>query len=231
MVNINIIMESLSPIERALLPNLSEKPLSAEELAKETEAESVTILRALEFLKNKKLVETKEKEQKQIDLDVNGIHYKKTHLPERRLLNALKEKRFIPFSEIKKAGNLSDDESKIALGVLKKKALINISEGRVVLNAAAQDISKKMLEELFLEKLPITIEKLKPEDTLSLQNLKSRKKIIKIEDKKIIFAKLTPLGKRISLADLNMKSWPPMDKKSSLYIIQGAKQPLVVLSL
>jgi phenylalanyl-tRNA synthetase alpha chain len=194
---VQLIVEALSPIERKVLPNLSENAMSLKEVSDKSSVDTITGMRALEFLKNKNLVELKIEVGKIIDLDVNGIYYLKKHLPERRLLNKLLQVNFLHFKDVEKGAGLSRDEGKIAIGVLKKKALIEIKEGRIVLNAGSGEVAKKSLEELFLEKLPLKSEELKDEDKLAFENLKTRKNIIKIDDDKNVFAKLTEQGKKI----------------------------------
>jgi ABC-type dipeptide/oligopeptide/nickel transport system ATPase component len=65
--------------------------------------------------------------------------------------------------EIAKKAHLSDNEFKVALGVLKKKAYIEITNGSIALNAKKEEISKKFLEENFLEELPLVESKLTSE--------------------------------------------------------------------
>lgn len=193
------IIESLSPIERKVLPHVSG---SVDEISKRSETDKTTTLRALEFLKNKGLVKTETKEKKIIDLGINGIFYLKKKLPERRLLDYLIEKKSVPIGEIKNVGDLNENEAKISIGVLKRKALVDLKEGRVVLNATDKEASKKMFEESLLEKLPIDLDQLEAEDKFALENLKSRKEIIEIKDIKEISAELTKEGKEIASKDL-----------------------------
>ena len=118
-----LIIESLSPIERNLLPKISKEYEEIEEIAKKANQDKTTALRALAFLKNKGLVEEKTKEKNQVILGILGINYSKKELPERILLNKLVEKRNIPINEIKNVTGLNDNEAKVALGIIKNKAL------------------------------------------------------------------------------------------------------------
>jgi len=199
----NLLTESLSPIERSILPNISNIFYSIDEIAKKTQIDKTTIIRATDFLKNKDLVETKTEEKKLIILGILGINYLKKGLPERILLNKLSEKKEIQIDQIKSVCNLNDNETKAAIGTLKKKAVIQIQEGVVRLNAKPGEVSRKMLEELLLEKLPIEQNLTEPQDKLAIQNLKSRKDIIEIEDQKIILVKLSKLGEKISKLNLS----------------------------
>ncbi len=193
------IIETLSPTERKVLPYIEEKNIK--KIQEKTGLSDVAVLRALEFLSNKKILRLSQKKKKIINLDINGLLYIKKGLPERRLLNLVAEKKSVRLEDAKNLSKLSDNEFKAALGALKKKALINLVNGKILLQASQEEISKKSLEEQFLEALPLELEKLKPEQKLAFQNLKNRKKIIIIEEKKEINAELTDLGKQILSQD------------------------------
>ncbi len=204
-MNKDTIIESLSPIEREILPNLSGEFAIIDEIAKKAGSDKTTVLRAMNYLKNKELVETREEEKELVDLGILGINYVKKQLPERILLNVLAERKEILLGELKNATGLNDNETKVALGILKKKALAEIKEGKMFVNARPEEVTKKMLEESFLEKLPIETKNLEPQDKLALQNLKSRKDIVEVVKKKVVEVKLTELGKEISKGNLKIE--------------------------
>ena len=146
------IIESLSPNEIKILPYLEERELS--KISKDSNLNEVSVLRALKYLENKEIVELSSKKTKIIELEVNGILYKKKGLPERRLLNTLKEKRILDFKEAKKLSSLSDEELKASIGVLKRKNMIGLKKEKIALKGNSE-ISKKTSEELLLDLLPI----------------------------------------------------------------------------
>ncbi|MEK6830472.1 MAG: phenylalanine--tRNA ligase subunit alpha [Nanoarchaeota archaeon] len=195
------IIESLSPIERKIIPFLEEKEI--EKIVEKSELDKTSVLRAFEFLSNKKVLEIKSREEKIIELGINGLLYKKKGLPERRLVNLIAEKNSLDISEAKKLSELSDNEFKAAFGVLKKKVLINIIDGKMVLAGSRQEIIKSSLEEKFLESLPRKLDELKDEEKYAFENLKSRKDIIEVNDRKLIGFSLTKLGKSLVNKDLN----------------------------
>ena len=197
------ISESLSPIERGLLPKIKEEFLNINRLSKEANQDFTSSFRAANFLKSKGLVEIRTSEKRIVNLGVLGINYLKKELPERLLLNKLSEKRSIGINEIKNVCNLNDNEAKIALGTLKKKALVEIREGKLFLNSSEAEVSKKMLEEQFMEKLPLELDILEPQDRLAFDNLMKRKEIVQIDEEKIIELKITELGKNILIQGLN----------------------------
>ncbi|MCR4327535.1 MAG: phenylalanine--tRNA ligase subunit alpha [Nanoarchaeota archaeon] len=189
------ILESLSIIEKKVLPYLEEKSIS--EICKKSNLDKVTVLRALEYLNNKKIIELETQKKRVVDVGVNGALYKKRGLPERRLLLLLDEKRIILLKEAEKESFLSPDEFKVSLGVLRGKALIEIKNGKIFLNASKKEISRKTLDEMFIESLPLEEEKLTPEQHFSLKSLSKRKDIIEIEERKKFLIKVTPLGKKV----------------------------------
>lgn len=197
------ILESLSPIERKVLPHISEK-IELTDLSKKSETDNVTTLRALEFLKNKGLVNVESSEKKIVSLGINGIFYQKKGLPERRLLEALNEKKSVPLGEIGNVAGLNENEAKVCIGVLKKKALADIKDGRVVLTANEKDVQKESLEEQLIKKLPLPFDSLEAEQKFALENLKSRKEIIEMKIEKATFARLTDLGKKISKSEIKI---------------------------
>jgi len=190
------LIESLSPNERKILQFLKEKEIN--EICKKSSLDKVSVLRALEYLQNKGIVKISSEKKKIVEIGVNGALYKKKGLPERRLLNSLNEKRIIPLENAEKQSNLSADELKAAIGALKKKAMIELKNGKIVLNANKEEVSKKMLEEIFLDSLPIEYGSLSSEKLYALKSLENRKDIIQIKDEKRIKFEITELGKEIS---------------------------------
>ena len=189
------LIESLSEIERAIIPYLHS---SIDEIIKKSGIDKTTVLRALTFLENKKVLKIEHSHKKEICLGVNGVYYKKNQLPERILVIAIENHSSKPLQEIRDSVKLSDNEFKAALGVLKNKALINLENGKVKIIASKEEISKKFPEETLLEKLPIEESALSDLDRLALDNLKSRKNIIEVSEKKETVFSLTDIGKKIA---------------------------------
>ena len=193
------IVESLSPNERKILPYLEEK---INNISKKSNLDKVSVLRALEFLQNKKILKLSSEKKKIIEIGVNGALYKKKGLPERRLLNLLNEKRIISLIDAQKESKLSDDEFKASLGALKKRAMIELKNGKIILNANKEEISKKSLEEIFIESLPLEFDSLTSEQQFSLNSLKSRKDIVQIKEDKKIYIEITNLGKELMKSNI-----------------------------
>ncbi|MFA5020105.1 MAG: phenylalanine--tRNA ligase subunit alpha [Candidatus Pacearchaeota archaeon] len=192
------IIDSLSPIERRVLPNLSESDF--DKMEKSSGLDRVSVLRALEFLSSKNIIQLKLSKKKIVDFGVNGIYYQKKGLPERNLLIFL-EKGIFSLEEAQKKTGLNENEFKAALGALKKRALIDIKHGKLHLTADRKELTKKSLEEQFLDKLPLEYDSLAPEDLFSLKSLQGRKNIIEIVEKQIVSYELTKLGKDLLKED------------------------------
>jgi len=195
----NVIL-ALSPLEKKVLPLLHLN--SIEKIKSQLNLDETSVIRALRFLESKKLAELKVEKKKMAELDINGILYKKNNLPERKLLSMLTEKmKALSFEDAKKASGLSDNEFMIALGVLKEKGLAKIDAGKIKISAVQEMVSKKLPEERFLEALPLEPDKMSAEQKVCFEKLKSRKKIVKIDEKQVFEIKSTELGTRV-LAEL-----------------------------
>jgi len=192
------LVESLSPIERQILPFIQE---DINNIIRRSGLDKTSVLRALEFLNTKNIIKLSIKKNKIIELGDNGAYYKKNGLPERQLIYTL-EKGELELKEALRQSRLSENEFKAALGALKKKAMIEIKNGKIVLSGNRSEITKKTLEEQFIECLPLEYESLKPEQKFALKNLEERKDIIRVEEKQIILWELTPIGKQIINIDL-----------------------------
>jgi len=201
--NIQKIIESLSQNEQAVIPFL--KQGNMEKVSEMSGLDKAGTMRSLEFLSNKGLIEIKIKEEKSVELGVNGLLYVQKGLPERRLAGLICDKNSISLKDAQKQAGLNDNEFKAALGVLKKKALINLVNGNILLIGKKEEVVHKSLEEKFLESLPRNLEGLQDEEKYAFENLKSRKNIIDVLDKRRVEFSVTGLGDRIVGEDFKGK--------------------------
>lgn len=200
MSDITKIIESLSPIERAIVPFLNEN--DADSLVEKSGVDKTSVIRALEFLSNKRIVEISHSEEKIVDFGLNGLLYRKKGLPERRLAHIVGEGKSISISDAKKKSGLNDNEFSVALGALKKKALINLVNGKIMLIGNKKEIIEKTLDEKFLESLPRKFDGLEPEEQFALKNLELRKNIVEIVSNKTTNFKVSKLGEDLMKKDL-----------------------------
>ncbi len=189
------LIDSLSPIERKIIPFLNEK---IGKIIQKSQLDETSVLRALRFLENKGLVKIDSREKKIIELGTNGIYYKKHHLPERKLLMLLENSNYISIDEARKLSKLSENEFKVSLGVLKSKALISLANRRISLKATKEELTRKSLEEQLLDMLPIEEEKLSEEHKLAFFNLRKRKEIVEIKRKAVFSFQLTELCRELA---------------------------------
>lgn len=195
------LLETLSPIEQKILPFLKSQ---INEIEEKSGLDKVSVLRALQFLARKGVLELKTSSKEIVDLATNGLLYKKNHLPERRLLDLLSENPHLTFEEAQKQSKLSDNELKVSIGILKRKALVNLANGKLILTAKKEEITKKMLEEQLLEILPKETSSLPPEHQFALNELKKRKEIIEIKNETETTFKLTDLGQKLAGKEVNL---------------------------
>ncbi|MCL5018356.1 MAG: phenylalanine--tRNA ligase subunit alpha [Candidatus Pacearchaeota archaeon] len=195
------LIESLSPNE---LKIIWKKQKNMDEICRRSKLDRTSVLRALEYLENKNIVTLSKERRKIVELGINGALYRKKELPERRLLNLLNEKRILKLDEAQKQSSLSDEEFKASIGALKKKALLEIKNEKLVLTGSGDEISKKTLEELFLESLPMDYNLLTPEQMYAMKSLEKRRNIVQIKEDEIIGIKITKLGEEVIKSGKNV---------------------------
>lgn len=202
-MDIEKILGSLSPNELRILPYLEDRDVTS--ICKKSNLDKTSVIRAMEYLKNKGIIQLSYNKKIIIDLGINGILYKRKGLPERRLLSLLREKRILLLDEAQKQSRLSNDEFKASIGILKKKSSIDIRNKKIILNIGDEEISKKMQEEIFLDSLPLEQDLLSQEQFQIFKDLQKRKNIIKTKEKKDIKIKITEKGKEIINSKIKSK--------------------------
>ena len=191
------IIESLHPLERKVIPFLKFKDVK--NISEKSKLKEIEVLRALQWLENKKLIEIKKEEEKVVNLGANGRKYVKDKLPEKRFLDNLDKP--LAMQELMKKTKLEKDEFTFCLGYLKKNNLIQIGKEVTKIKDKSEDIDNK---QKFLESLPKHFNKLNEKEKKILLDLKDRKELIEVFDQKKIFAEFTDLGEKISNKDINI---------------------------
>ena len=169
------IAKSLHRLERNVLPHIA-KPPSFEQLVEASKLQEVEVMRALQWLSNKKLIELKEQKTAQILLSEEAQTCIKEGLPERRFLNSLSEE-FQSVDTLVKKLKLSAQEVNIAIGMLKKKAAVDLQKTKgleiKITKPGVTIKDKEWLEETFLKSsFPKTVESLSDEEKFSVDILK-----------------------------------------------------------
>jgi len=195
----------LHPLERTVLPILKqETELST--IANHSKLKEIEVMRALQWLENKKILTLNIDKKKVVDLDVNGKEYQKEGLPEKKFLQALTLD-FQSVEKITKKTKLNKEEINACLGLLKRKLAIEIKKEKelmVKLGPQGSNLLKKeSFEEKFLKnKFPLDFNKITDINKFAFDELKKRKGLLKIEELKTTTISLTKEGKKLVVADL-----------------------------
>ena len=166
-----------------------------------TSLKEVEIMRALQWLQNKGLATIKTNYREVVNLDKNGKIYKSKGLPERKILEALIDKE-VSISKIYSLVNLSKEEINACIGLLRSKFAIILIKNKEI-KIKLTDNGKKLLtdglpEEKFLAKtFPLYLDELSGEEKYILDQLRKRKRILKIDLKSYKTTELTELGKEV----------------------------------
>jgi len=204
--NLDKISSKLDPLERKVLPLLKETQ-NLSELITLSGLKEVEVMRALQWLENKKALTLKVDTEKVVNLDENALKYLKEGLPERRFLEAIKDQE-LSTSEIEEKTDLSKEELNVSLGQLKRKIAIEIEKGEKGLSAKITQRGKQLLresspeEKFLMRRFPIKLEDIKDLDKLAFDEFKKRKRFVKVDELKNTEIKLTKLGEELSELDL-----------------------------
>lgn len=193
------LITKLSPLERKVLPILA-KHSDFDSIVEESRLQDVEVMRALQWLENKKLIDLKTELKELVELDENGKQCLINELPERRFIVATKDKT-LSLPEIEHMAKLTKEELNASLGILKQKAAIRIDQGKISLTDEGRKwLHKETFEEMLVKKLGKDSHETKSlthEEQFALDNLKKRKGLVRIILKKTREASLTDSGKRL----------------------------------
>jgi len=193
------IIEYLSPHEIKVLIFLK-KTQDLEKLQSLSKLKNTEVIRSLQWLENKKLVQLETLKSELIKLDKNGKDYLKNGLPEKRFLEAIITKP-LPLNQISKKAKLNKEELNLCIGLLKNHNLVKLSKEVSITNQGKKALKNTDLEKL-LRSLPKEINKINPKEKELINYLKQRKEIILIEEIKTRKIILTELGEKISKQNL-----------------------------
>ncbi len=202
-MSVNEIIESLGESEKKVLRFVN-KDTSFEDLVKLSGLKEIVVMRSLQWLSNKKLVDLKKVETEFLYLGNNGKKYVKEGLPEYLFLKELSKKSVVSKKNILKV--ISQEELNACIGLLKKNGLVEI-EKKDDLFFSITPSGKKALEkdffgQNFLKTFPRSFESLNGDEKALLSNFLKRKDIIVREKKVDWFASITSLGSRVASSKL-----------------------------
>jgi len=219
-MDIKILVQQLHPLERKVLPFLK-KAHSLKELEKYTKLKQVEVMRALQWLSNKKVVELSSKIDKVISLDKNGKIYVIKGLPERRFLKILL-KRPTSLSQLRELKELDSPEIGVSIGLLKAKKAIEMKDKIEITKEGERLLSSETPEEKLLSKLKtqlVKISTLSPEEQKAAETLQKRRSLIIIKPVRLVSFKLTEVGKK--LADQKIDTSKVIDRVTPAHLKLG----------
>jgi phenylalanyl-tRNA synthetase alpha chain len=189
--------EAFHPIERTILNSLSKNVhVGAHSLAASTGLSIDQIRRGIEWLKFKNLISIEESSTQRVFAASEGIAASQKGLPERRLVNSLKEGK-VTISEVLASGDIKNEEINAAIAGARRNQWIQLVEGKMVPTPLT---AKKSPEEMFIENLKgggIEISKLTEEEKRVLEQLKKRPNYIDIKEERELRISLTDAAKKI----------------------------------
>src|ERR687892_366840 len=178
------------PIELSILNSLSNNDhVGAHSLAASTGLSIDQIRRGIEWLKFKNLISIEESSTQRVFAASEGMAALQKGLPERRLVNSLKEGK-ITISEVLASGAIKNEEINAAIAGARRNQWIQLVEGKMVPTPLA---AKKSPEETFIENLlkreegggGLQISKLtEEEEKRALELLRKRPNYIEIKEEK-----------------------------------------------
>jgi len=193
MVRVN----ELHSLERKILPKLTSFTnwFTLSDAEKKTRFNADELRKALSLLVSHGLLKEKINLINQITLTKRGESVLTHGLPEDKLLNTLKNK--VSINELREKTRLSKEEFNVSIGLLKKKGLINFTNGFVSMTSAGKSALKKEnpLHSL-LKKLPLPQESLSKQDTHLVSEAKTRG-LVALETIKSRSYKLTTTANQI----------------------------------
>lgn len=203
-MDIEKLILKLHQFERTILPFLKAHH-DVTSLCAASGMKEIEVMRALQWLENKGALKIKSESRKIVLLDKYGEKYKVKGLPEKQFLKALSEP--LTLSQLAKKAGLQTDEINAGLGLLKKKGAIDISKEKELMVAITPQgkklIQETLPEEEFLhKKFPLFLLSLPGTERKIVEELRTRKGIISIDDEKTVIAALTDLGQKLVAADL-----------------------------
>ena len=211
--------EAFHPIERTILNSLSKNVhVGAHSLAASTGLSIDQIRRGIEWLKFKNLISIEESSTQRVFAASEGIAASQKGLPERRLVNSLKEGK-VTISEVLASGDIKNEEINAAIAGARRNQWIQLVEGKMIPTPLT---AKKSPEEMFIENLKgggIEISKLTEEEKRVLEQLKKRPNYIDIKEERESRISLTDAAKKI-VPTLNQEN---LERRLTIELITSGK--------
>ncbi len=188
---------TLHPIERSILKALANNDSDAGSLAASTGLSIDQVRRGIEWLKFKNLISISESSILKVQLGSEGAAAIANGLPERRLVNAVKQGK-ATIGEILASGTVKNEEVNAAIAGARRNQWIQFVEGRMEATALAE---KQSAEETFLANLKngtaAEVGKMTESEKKILEQLKKRPNYVEIKEEKESRISLTGAGRAL----------------------------------
>src|ERR671919_1441700 len=210
--------QTFHPIERSILNSLSNNDhVGTHSLAASTGLSIDQIRRGIEWLKFKNLISIEESSSQRVFAASEGMEAAKKGLPERRLVNSLKEGK-VTISEVLASGAIKNEEINAAIAGARRNQWIQLVEGKMVPIPLAVN---KSPEETFIENLlkreegggGLQISKLTEEEKRVLELLKKRPNYIEIKEEKELRISLTDAAKQKIIPTLTQEEKKKLESR------------------
>jgi phenylalanyl-tRNA synthetase alpha chain len=189
-------VHALHPIERSILNSLSSSNhIPVGSLVANTGLPVDQIRRGTEWLKFKGLIVVEQISTQRVFITSEGMEAAKNGLPERRLVNSLKEG-YVTLAQVLASGAIKNEEINAAIAGARRNQWIQLIDGKMIPTPLATTQSP---EEIFLENMreAIEVSKLTEEEKRALEQLKKRPNFIEIKEEKESLISLTDAGRQI----------------------------------
>jgi phenylalanyl-tRNA synthetase alpha chain len=195
----------LHPIEKLLLERLADRdPISIEKLVETSDLSVDQVRRGIEWLKFKKLIASIDKLYTVISLGSNGFEACKKGLPERRLVNAIKNGNK-SVGSVLKSGFLKPDEINAAIAIAKRNHWIQFTQlqngnKEFLLTGQSDYLSseEKLLQKVAKLNNSIEVSELNSEEKQAIELLKRRPSYIVEDEQKYSEIILLKSGRRLT---------------------------------
>lgn len=194
----NSLADDLHDLEKKVLLVLKEfNGVTSDVISEKSGLKDDSINKAVELLKDKKLIEVEDINKDLFRATELGIKYADQGLPEHRFLDAAEKP--VSMKSIKKAACLDDDEFNVSIGICKKGELIAIRDGMISVTETGKAYLKEVgqREELLAMLKDKKYEEEVPSDIDNFLLPLEERKLIERSIEKIKRLRLTDAGKKI----------------------------------
>src|SRR5918992_1243261 len=210
--------QALHPIERSILNSLSDNDhVLVGSLVANTGLSIDQIRRGIEWLKFKGLIVVEQISTRRVFITSKGVEAAKNGLPERRLINSLKDGN-ATLAQALANGSVKNEEINAAIAGARRNQWIQLIEGKMIPTPLA---AKQSPEEIFLESIKEgkEVSKLTEEEKHTLEQIKKRPNFVEIKEEKESRISLTDAARQI-IPSLNQEN---LERRLTTELISSGK--------